>query len=178
MGKALIIKGANFYAIALDTIDERYEDITETTTFVQGLVSRVTASNLQAQAFNSSHNPASTLIPRYLTNMPTDSTLYDTSDKGYEWFIPTGLKINVFVYKPTSTIASDGKISDSHTDAITIAGSGSWVSAIEIYQTLGVSQSTYPCYSVSVSRNGSSTNLTIAEAKALGLRIRKLKETE
>ena len=177
MGKALIIKGADFSANAVGIIDEMYEDITDSAPFVQGFVSRVSSSDLRAVLYNSSYNSSYAIIANYLTFMTSESVLYDTSDKGIEWFIPSGLNIRGFVYKNISTISSSGLISDSHTDTLSITGAGQWVSAADIYQLLGVSKDTYPCYAVVVYIDNA-TALTLAEAKMLGLRVRKLKATE
>lgn len=175
MGKALIIKNADFSANSIGSITELYEDITDSITFVQGLVSRTASTDFQAQLFNSTYNATSALIPRYITFQPTDSTLYDTSDKGMEWFIPAGLKVNGFVYNRASTVGSNGKISNSYSNIPTISGSGVWITGNDIYQLLGVSRTTYPCYAIALSRDGSTESLTFAQAKTMGLRVRKLR---
>ena len=177
MGKALIIKGADFYANSVDTIDEMYEDITDTAPFVQGSMSRISSSNLSAVLYNSIYNSSYAVRNYFISFMTSESELFDTSDKVIEWFLPAGLYIRGCVYKKTSTISSSGVISDSQTNIPSITGAGQWVSAEDIYQLLGVSKETYPCYAVVVFIDGE-TALTLAEAKTMGLRVRKLKETE
>lgn len=177
MGKALIIKGADFSANAVDTISELYEDITDI--LIHGFVSINAATAGPAKLYNESYNSSNTIIPNYLILMVNSTTLYNTSGKGVEWFIPQGLRLRCWAYKTTSTIGSDGTISDSYLvpsgQAVYINGVGQWVKASDIYSNLGVSAETYPCYMGTVGRENLDS-LSLAEAKALGLKVRKLKD--
>jgi hypothetical protein len=174
MGKALIIKGADFSENALGVIEEMYEDITDE--LIQGVVATSVGN---VKLFNASYNSTSTLIPKYLILMASTTAFYDTRGKGVEWFVPAGFQVLPFVHKESSTIASDGIISDSaiSNPATYIIGDGTWVKASDIYANVGVSESTYPCYNVSICRYGETPlpALSLADAKALGFKVRKLK---
>lgn len=176
MGKGLIIKGADFSANALGTLEEMYEDITSK--LVNGFTSAIGSGTTgAAKLYNSNYNSTSELIPNYLILMDSITSLYDTS-VGVEWFLPTGFKLRPWAHKKTSSIASDGTISnsimirDSHTF---ITGSNEWVSAAQIYSMLGVQQSTYPCYNgnIALIEGG---ELTLQQAIAAGVRVRRIKQ--
>jgi hypothetical protein len=178
MGKGLIIKGADFSANALGTLEEMYEDITSV--LINGFTSVGTGSGttVPAKLYNSNYNSTSELIPKYLVLMNSVTSLYDTS-VGVEWFLPTGFKLRPWAYKKTSSIASNGTVSnsvilrDSHTY---IVGSNEWVSADQIYSMLGVQQSTYPCYNGNIGLIGSSEDLTLQQAITAGVRVRRIKQ--
>ncbi len=180
MGKALIIKGADFSTNAVDTISEMYEDITDS--LINGFASVSGQTPGPVTLYNSSYNSTNALIPNYLILMVNSTTLYNTSGKGVEWFIPQGLRFRCWVYKPTSTIGSTGVISDSYqkpaAQTVYIVGNGQWVKASDIYTNLGVSAETYPCYMGTVTRvsGADPATLSLADAKAIGLKVRKLKD--
>ena len=177
MGKALIIKGADFSANALGTIEEMYEDITDE--LIQGCIA---SSGAVAKLFNSSYNSSSALIPLFLILMSSSTQLYDSQNKGVEWYLPDTLQFLPFAHKLNSTIASDGTISDISIDIpVTpgvsyIVGTNTWLKASDIYTKRGVSSTDYPCYGGSICRIGASGSLSLAEAKALGFKVRRLKE--
>ena len=181
MGKALIIKGADFSTNAVDTISELYEEITDT--LINGFVS-ISGSNTPGPGtlYNASYNSTSAIIPNYLVLMVDSTTLYNTNGKGVEWFLPQGLIFRCWAFKPTSTIGSNGVISDSYikpsSQNVYIQGSGEWVKSSDIYSNLGVSDETYPCYMGTIARVADAPvpALSLADAKALGLKVRKLKE--
>lgn len=178
MGKGLIIKGADFSANALGTLEDMYEDITSK--LINGFTSVGSGSGttVPAKLYNSEYNSTSELIPNYLVLMDSVTSLYDTS-VGVEWFIPTGFKLRPWAHKKTSSIASDGTISDSKilkANSTVIAGSNEWVSADQIYSILGVQQSTYPCYNGNIGLIGSGAELTLQQAIAAGVRVRRIKQ--
>lgn len=177
MGKVLIIKNADFSANALGTLEEMYEDITDT--LIQGFASVVGSSTTGlAQLYNSQYNSTSELIPNYLVLMNSTTSLYDTS-VGVEWFLPTGFKLRPWAHKKTSSIASDGTISNSivlRDNSIVITGSNEWVSAGQIYSMLGVQQSTYPCYNGNIGLIRTGVELTLQQAITAGVRIRRIKQ--
>lgn len=174
MGKSLIIKGANFYANSIGRIEELYEDITDS--LIQGFAS---PSGSAVKLYNSSYNSSNSLIPNFLILMNSPTSLYNTQNKGVEWLIPEGLKIRPWFYKPTSTIGSDGTISNATIGASAapgyIEGHGQWVSEADLYSAIGASQSTYPCYMGNVCKLLNTESLSLAEAKALGFKVRKLR---
>lgn len=180
MGKALIIKGADFSTNSIGTIEELYEDITDT--LINGFVSIAAQTPGPAKLYNASYNNSSSIIPNYLILMNSSTSLYLTNDKGVEWFIPADLRARCWAYKTTSTIGSDGTIADSYLvpsgSAVYIDGNNQWVKASDIYANLEVSASTYPCYMLTISRLHGVTpaDLSLAQAKALGLKVRKLKD--
>lgn len=171
MGKALIIKGANFSANAVDTLDEMYEDITDE--LINGFAN---PSSGKAVIYNASYNSSNALIPRFLILMASTTQLYDTHDKGVEWLIPSTMQFLPFAHKVSSTIGSNGLVSDSFIVSQGYMTKSTWITAEDIYTKLGVSQSTYPCYNGCFIKGGSDTTpLTVADAIALGVRVRRLK---
>lgn len=172
MGKALIIKGADFSTNAVDTISELYEDITDE--LIQGFVS---GTSPNVKLYNASYNSSNTLIPNYVMLMASTTQLYNTSGKGVEWFIPSGYKLRPYAYKTTSTIASDGTISNIVIGQSTdyISGAGQWIKETDIYTLLGASQSTYPCYNGTIASTSNDVPLSPAQAISVGIRVRKLK---
>jgi hypothetical protein len=177
MGKGLIIKGADFSANALGTLEEMYEDITSTLINGFASIGGGSGTTVSAKLYNSNYNSDNQLIPSYLVLMNSVTSLYDTS-VGVEWFLPTGFKLRPWAYKKTSSIASDGTISnsimirDTHTF---ITGSNEWVSAAQIYLMLGIQQSTYPCYNGNIALT-SGGELTLQQAIAAGVRVRRIKQ--
>lgn len=177
MGKGLIIKGADFSANALGTLEEMYEDITSV--LINGFTSTAGGSGttVAAKLYNSNYNSDSQLIPNYLILMDSVTSLYDTS-VGVEWFLPTGFKLRPWAHKKTSSIASDGTISYSimiKASSTFITGNNEWVSAAQIYSMLGVQQSKYPCYNGNIASIVSG-ELTLQQAITAGVRVRRIKQ--
>lgn len=178
MGKGLIIKGADFSANALGTLEEMYEDITSTLINGFASIGGGSGTTVPAKLYNSNYNSDNQLIPSYLVLMDSATSLYDTS-VGVEWFLPAGFKLRPWAHKKTSSIASDGTISNSivlRDNSIVITGSNEWVSAAQIYSILGVQQSTYPCYNGNIALIESGVELTLQQAIAAGVRVRRIKQ--
>jgi hypothetical protein len=173
MGKAVIIKGADFQANSLGRVEEMYEDITDK--FIQGFGS---VSGGAVTIYNNSYNSSSSTIPNFLMFMEDSTTLYDTRGKGVEIFLPTGLKMRPWVYKHTSTIGSGGKVSDSYGAGTNLffTGADTWITADEIYALISASAETYDCFSGNVSLVNSGA-LTLAAAKQMGFKVRQIKQT-
>ena len=171
MGKALIIKNADFSVNAIGSIEELYEDITNQ--LLQGVVA---TSDNQCRLYNESYNATSTLIPKFLILLSSSTQLYLTQGKGVEWFVPDTLLVLPFVYKNNASINSSGYISNSmmHLPALYIEGNNQWVTANDIYTNVGTTAGTYPNFNLSICRKAF-TDLTVAQAIALGLRVRKLR---
>ena len=175
MGKVLIIKNADFSVNSIGSLPDYYEDITSD--LLNGFTSVISGTN-QAKMYNSTYNPSNTLIASFFTLMTNSSTLYDTSEAGIEWFLPTGFKLRPWAHKKTSSISSDGIISNSFIlkdSTKYISGTNSWVSSSEIYELLGVQQSTYPCYNGNIGLIAGG-ELTLQQAIEAGLKVRKIKE--
>lgn len=170
MGKALIIKGADFSANAVDTITELYEDITDK--FIQGFMSP--QNNGNGKIYNSSYNSGSSLIPKFLVLMEDSTTLYDTRDRGVEIFVPSTLALQPILYKHDSTIDQDGIISPSLQKLDKFEGVGRWINMSDVIELLQPTN-TYDCFSGNIVKHPTSEPMTLAQAKEYGLKARRLK---
>lgn len=175
MGKILIIKGANFSAVAVDTVEPSVEYDDLTSKLVQGFVT--TGGKLYTNTGNN--------YTRYVTAIENENS-YLTNSQNVEWFIPVGYNIRPWALGGTPAIQTaqdcDGIIGDgTQAQGDYIVGEGQWITATDIYsavqannQGLNVSPSDYPVCGVNYVKAGSTpTNITPSELITDGAKVRR-----
>lgn len=170
MGKILIIKGADFSNIAVDTVEPSVEYDDLTSKLVQGFVT--TGGKLYT---NTGDN-----YPRYVTALENENS-YLTNSQNVEWFIPVGYNVRPWALGGTPAIQTaqdcDGIIGDgTQAQGDYIVGGGQWITATDIYSAVGESANDYPMCGVNYVKAGSTpTNITPSELITAGAKVRRIR---
>ena len=172
MGKILIIKGADFSNVAVDTVEPSVEYDDLTSKLVQGFIT--TDGKLYTNTGNS--------YTRFVTALE-DENSYLTNSQNVEWFVPTGYNFRAWALggnNPAIQQAQDcdGIIGNGTQVQSTnyIQGQGQWVTASDIYTAIGESPNDYPMCGINYIKTGSTpTDITPSVLITAGAKVRRIK---
>ena len=171
----LIIKGADFSNVAIDTVEPsvEYEDITSK--LHQGFITT------QGRLFSTTGS-----YNKYVTALENE-TSYLVNSQDVEWFVPSNVYYRAWALggsNPdivTPAQGCDGIIGDgSQVQADVTNGKGTdvtiseqWLTSSDIYRLLGVSANVYPMCGLNLSISQSQP-VTVEEIKQMGVKIRRV----